>query len=98
MVKGMASESAGRRPTEETKPSFTTKSYGTPKGGAKKLPNGPDLTCLVCMLLLAQLDVRITYHSVYGAFLTAVGGMLWGLCRIRNTSQSCEHIYKATWL
>ncbi len=26
----------------------------------KGYPDGPDLACLVCMLLLAQLDVRIT--------------------------------------
>jgi hypothetical protein len=45
-------------------------------------PDGPDLACLVCMLLLAQLDVRSNFHPVCGAFLTAVGGMLWGLCRI----------------
>lgn len=64
----------------------------------KSHPDGPDLASLVCMLLLAQLDVRMSYRVVDGAFLTAVKGMLWGLCRIRNTSQSCEHIYKATWL
>lgn len=44
--------------------------------------DGPDLACLVSMLLLAQLDVRVTHHSVYCAFLTAMGGMLWGLYRI----------------
>jgi len=44
--------------------------------------DGPDLACLVSMLLLAQLDVCATQLSVYYAFLTAVGGMLWGLYRI----------------
>lgn len=37
--------------------------------GLNSDPDGPDLAC---MLLLAQLDVRITYGSVCGAFLTAV--------------------------
>jgi len=38
---------------------------------------GPDLACLVSMLLLAQLDVSTVHNSVNCAFLTGVAGMLW---------------------
>lgn len=55
---------------------------------------GPDLARLLCMLLLAQLDVCTTTLLFGDAFLTAAGGMRWGLRRIRNTPQSCAYIYK----
>lgn len=45
-------------------------------------PDGPDLACLVSMLLLAQLDVRVIHHFVNYISLTAVEGVLWGLYRI----------------
>lgn len=57
--------------------------------------DGPDLARLLCMLLLAQLDVCTTRYFWGTPFLTAAEGVLWGLRRIHNAPQCCTYIYKA---
>jgi hypothetical protein len=52
----------------------------------KSSADGPNLGCLACMLLLAQLDVSNHRRSVCETFLIAAEAMLWGLYRIWNPS------------